>query len=588
MNRLAVFVAFVVGLANVAGQTGQSTALPVTDWIRSNAIKLSTGEAGKGLADMQALKPLVGNARIVSLGESTHGTREFFQLKHRMLEFLATEMGFSIFSIEASMPEAYRLNDYVLNGKGDPAALLKGMYFWTWDTEEVLDMIRWMREFNASGKGRLQFTGFDMQTSTVAIENLRQFAERYDSAYLAALDAAAQNVARVEKAVASNTAANNFAVVNGTLPPAVVAGKKVRFTGYIKTEGVTRNFAGLWFRANGASGVVAFDNMQNRGATGTTDWKQYAIDLAIPDTVTSVVFGALMPGDGIAWFDDLAIEIDGKPFVDDRVYDFGFEAPALRGFQGGGNGYRIDLDSQLAHGGKQSLRIAFIGPPVAAPQPPTSAAVSPAAVIATYQDVIRRLEANRARYRAEGATELDVEWAIQHAHLVMQGLQMRAGQVSRDRSMADNVKWILDRNPGAKIVLWAHNGHVAAGGFGFPPMGASLRQMFGREMIVFGFAFNQGEFQSMRQTGGGLKNFAVPPLPSTSLDATLASAGLPVFALNLRNAPAWFREPRASRQIGATYPEGSLDAFAMPIVATEAFDVMLFVESTTAARRNPR
>ena len=78
---------------------------------------------------MQPLKKIVGDARVVSLGEATHGSREFFQFKHRMLEFLATEKGFTIFSIEANMPEAYRLNDYVLNGKGDPAALIKGMYF---------------------------------------------------------------------------------------------------------------------------------------------------------------------------------------------------------------------------------------------------------------------------------------------------------------------------------------------------------------------------------------------------------------------------------------------------------------------------
>src|SRR5205807_2884037 len=111
------------------------------------------------------------------------GTREFFQLKHRMLEFLASEMGFTIFSIEANMPEAYRLNDYVLNGNGDPAKLIKGMYFWTWDTQEVLDMALWMREFNRSGKGRVEFTGFDMQTPTVANEIVRDFVEKADPEY---------------------------------------------------------------------------------------------------------------------------------------------------------------------------------------------------------------------------------------------------------------------------------------------------------------------------------------------------------------------------------------------------------------------
>src|SRR6266571_798502 len=104
---------------------------PIVEWIRTHAVRLQTAEAGHGFTDMQPLKRVIGSARIVALGEATHGTREFFQLKHRMLEFLASEMGFTIFSIEANMPEAYRLNDYVLNGNGDPAKLLRGMYFWT-------------------------------------------------------------------------------------------------------------------------------------------------------------------------------------------------------------------------------------------------------------------------------------------------------------------------------------------------------------------------------------------------------------------------------------------------------------------------
>src|SRR5205085_9395469 len=139
---------------------------------------------------MQPLKKVVGDARIVALGEATHGTREFFQLKHRMLEFLATQMGFTIFSIEASMPEAYRLNDFVLNGTGDPAKLIKGMYFWTWDTQEVLDMVMWMREFNKSGKGRVEFTGFDMQTPNVAAQIASEFVAKADPEYAAEFERA--------------------------------------------------------------------------------------------------------------------------------------------------------------------------------------------------------------------------------------------------------------------------------------------------------------------------------------------------------------------------------------------------------------
>src|SRR6266568_502333 len=87
---------------------------------------------------------------------------------------------------------------------------------------------------------------------------------------------------------------------------------------------------------------------------------------------------------------------------------------------------------------------------------------------------------------------------IQNARVALQCMQMRTNEVSRDASMADNVKWILDHSPGAKIVLWAHNGHVSTGGYrGYEPMGAALRKMFGSQMLVFGFAFNEGSFQAI-------------------------------------------------------------------------------------------
>ena len=78
------------------------------------------------------LVDMVGDAHLVALGEATHGTREFFQLKHRILELLVRERGFNVFAIEATMPEAFAVNDYVLTGRGDPAKALAGLYFWTW------------------------------------------------------------------------------------------------------------------------------------------------------------------------------------------------------------------------------------------------------------------------------------------------------------------------------------------------------------------------------------------------------------------------------------------------------------------------
>ena len=339
-------------VATVALSAQRHQEAAVAEWVRSTAIRLQTVEAGHGFADLQPLKRVVGNARIVSLGEATHGTREFFQLKHRLLEFLATEMGFTIFSIEANLPEAYRLNDYVLRGVGDPRQLLRGMYFWTWDTEEVLDMILWMRAFNASGRGRVQFTGFDMQTPTVAMEIVRAFVARYDAPYMTA-------IARANDEIRAMSAPSSFGVATSTFPVAVSAGKRVRYSGFIKTTGVTRGYAGLWWRVDGESGILAFDNMSNRGVTGTSEWARYQIELPVAANARNINFGALHTGDGSAWFDGLTIELDGVPYTNQSFFDLDFESTTPRGFAVGGAGYEVQLDRQVVRSGSQSLRMTY-------------------------------------------------------------------------------------------------------------------------------------------------------------------------------------------------------------------------------------
>ncbi|HEX8903236.1 MAG TPA: erythromycin esterase family protein, partial [Longimicrobiaceae bacterium] len=159
-------------------------------WVRRHAVPLRTDAPGGDDADLRALHPLLSGARIVALGEGTHGTREFFRAKHRLVQWMVEREGVTVFAIEANMPEARRVNEYVLTGRGDPRAALAGLYFWTWNTEEVLALIEWMRAYNASGRGRVEFWGFDMQNPTVAADSVRAFVARADPAFLPALDSA--------------------------------------------------------------------------------------------------------------------------------------------------------------------------------------------------------------------------------------------------------------------------------------------------------------------------------------------------------------------------------------------------------------
>jgi erythromycin esterase len=154
------------------------------EWLVRTAVPFLTSEARSGLRDLEPLRAMIGDARIVSLGEATHGTREFFTMKHRILEFLVEEMGFTVFGIEANLPEADAVDDYVMHGRGDAAAALRGMYFWTWDTDEVLDQIQWMREYNLRRGDRpaVRFRGVDMQYIRVAVPKVQEYVARVDPA----------------------------------------------------------------------------------------------------------------------------------------------------------------------------------------------------------------------------------------------------------------------------------------------------------------------------------------------------------------------------------------------------------------------
>lgn len=542
-------------------------------WLRAHAIPLKSVAAGSGCDDLAPFKSMVGDARIVALGEGTHGTREFFQMKHRLVEFLVSECGFTIFSIEASMPEAYRLNDYVLHGRGEPKELIAGMYFWTWNTEEVLALVEWMRAYNASGRGRIEFTGFDMQTPDVAARIVTDYLARVEPDYAAQVKGVYAAAARSQPAGAA------FGVATGTFPIEAARGKRIRYSGYIKTAGVTRDFAGLWWRVDGEGGkMLGFDNMAGRGPSGTTDWQQYVIELDVPPEAVNINFGAILSGDGTAWFDDLAIELDGRPFDATSVLDPGFESGNLDGLFTAGQGYAIKVGDDHAHAGARSLRMEFGG--ATASGPSTSEAAK------LCGEVVAHVGAARAAY-VEKTAEREYEWALQNARVVQQGYQSQANEVTRDESMAANVAWILDQAPPkTRIVLWAHNGHVTTAAHPFyKPMGVHLRAKYGDELVVVGFACHSGQYTAIKRGSGLQANDLVPPGAGFA-EYYFHATGLPRFALDLRavqpadEAAHWLTQPVNFRSIGAL----AMDQQFMPVVLRDAFDVVIYIDETTPTR----
>lgn len=99
-----------------------------------------------------------------------------------------------------------------------------------------------------------------------------------------------------------------FGTLMQNCQPGKYAGKRVRMSGYLKSEDI-EGWGGLWFRVDGKGASLAFDNMHDRAVKGTTQWKKYEIVLDVPEEASNLAYGALLGGTGTLWFDDIQFEI---------------------------------------------------------------------------------------------------------------------------------------------------------------------------------------------------------------------------------------------------------------------------------------
>ena len=157
----------------VTPPTDPASAEQTVAELKQRAVPLAAAD------DLAPFGNAVGDARIVALGEATHGMREFVQIKQRLLEYLVGEKGFTVLAVEANWPEALAVDRYIKTGEGDPKAALAGMYGWRWYTQEMLELVEWMRHYNQApgGHANLTFTSFDMQVARAAAQKVLDYLE---------------------------------------------------------------------------------------------------------------------------------------------------------------------------------------------------------------------------------------------------------------------------------------------------------------------------------------------------------------------------------------------------------------------------
>ena len=143
--------------------TTNQTLEHFVDWAKAHASPINVDAAVDDIRDLDPIKSIVGDARIVGFGESQHHVGEFSRMRSRLFRFLVNEMNFTTFVFECGVIEAKVAHDYVLGLHDDADAAFvpieSGFSVW----RGLQDLLHWMRDYNRSaGNARkLRFYGMD-------------------------------------------------------------------------------------------------------------------------------------------------------------------------------------------------------------------------------------------------------------------------------------------------------------------------------------------------------------------------------------------------------------------------------------------
>jgi protein-L-isoaspartate(D-aspartate) O-methyltransferase len=159
--------------------------VPSEDARLASAIALNCeGFAGLDAADLAPLLRRVGSARVVLIGEATHGTSEFYRLRARITRELIEHGGFAFVAIEGDWPDAARVDHYVRHAEQPPSVWTAFARFpvWMWRNRETREFVDWLHARNGSLKflERTAFHGLDLYSLHSSIQAVLEYLDDVD------------------------------------------------------------------------------------------------------------------------------------------------------------------------------------------------------------------------------------------------------------------------------------------------------------------------------------------------------------------------------------------------------------------------
>jgi protein-L-isoaspartate(D-aspartate) O-methyltransferase len=135
-------------------------------------------------ANLEALLQRIGDARVVLLGEATHGSSEFYRMRERISRDLIERMGFSFVAIEGDWPDAARIDHHVRHAPAPAPDWTAFARFpaWMWRNHEMRAFVDWLRNHNARARRKVAFHGLDLYSLHTSIRAVLAYLEDIDPA----------------------------------------------------------------------------------------------------------------------------------------------------------------------------------------------------------------------------------------------------------------------------------------------------------------------------------------------------------------------------------------------------------------------
>ncbi|MFI5015942.1 MAG: protein-L-isoaspartate(D-aspartate) O-methyltransferase [Hyphomicrobiales bacterium] len=137
-----------------------------------------------GRAKLDTLLERIGDAKIVLLGEATHGTSEFYRMRERISQELITRKGFRFVAIEGDWPDVARLDHYVRHFEYPPSEWTAFARFptWMWRNNEVRSFIDWLHAHNGkrAPRERVAIYGLDLYSLYTSIGSVLRYLDEVD------------------------------------------------------------------------------------------------------------------------------------------------------------------------------------------------------------------------------------------------------------------------------------------------------------------------------------------------------------------------------------------------------------------------